>query len=250
MARSGGTLIAQCIGALPGVALLSEIHPDGVRFIDPLRQAQEWYGLLSAEEAAELSIAREGRFLSAMQLIETRARARGLALVLRDWSHLDFIGLPQLAAPTGRRRLDEALAAGFGILETCTVRHPIDQWESTRRLRVVRGHLRLEAFISGYRRFAEMAAELGFLKYEDFAAAPEWGVRLLAERLDLTYDRSFLDRWAQNDNVTGDQPVRKRRRTAIALSERRPLEPGLLDRFERHPDYFPALALLGYSHPI
>ena len=67
MARSGGTLIAQCIGALPGVALLSEIHPDGVRFIDPLRQAQEWHGLIDAEEAAELAIGREGRFLAAMQ---------------------------------------------------------------------------------------------------------------------------------------------------------------------------------------
>jgi hypothetical protein len=250
MARSGGTLIAQCVGALPGVVLLSEVHPDGVRFIDPLRQALEWYGLLSAEEVAELSIAREGRFLPTMRLIESRARARGLSLVLRDWSHLDFIGLPQLAAPTGRRRLHEALVAGFGIRETCTVRHPIDQWQSMRRLSVVRGHVQLEAFIAGYRRFAEMAAELGFLKYEDFAAAPDWGVRLLVERLDLRYDPGFADRWAQNTHVTGDLPADlDGRRAIIALPRRRVPEPGLIERFERHPDYFPALELLGYGHP-
>lgn len=250
LARSGGTVIAQCVGALPGVALLSEIHPAGARFIDPYRQAQEWYGLLTAAEAARFAADPEALFLEAIRLVDARAQAQGLTLVLRDWSHLDFIGLPHLTAPTGRRGLTEAVAALYAIRETCTVRHPIDQWQSTRRLAGVRGRVQLADFLAGYRRFAELAVELGFLRFEDFVAAPEAAMRILAERLDLAYDPIFLERWADNDKVTGDRPAPDKRRTAIAPPRRRPLEPGLLEQFESHPDYAPALALLGYGHPF
>lgn len=250
LARTGGTVIAQCIGALPGVALLSEVHPQGARFIDPYRQAQEWYGLLTAEEAARFAAEPEARFLDAIRLIDARAAARGMTLVLRDWSHLDFLGPPHLAAPTGRRGLNEALAELYAIRETCTVRHPIDQWQSTRRLLGLRGRVRLDEFLAAYRRFAELAAELGFVRFEDFALAPETGMRLLAERLDLAYDPVFLERWAENDRVTGDRPAPDKRRKTIGLPPRRLLEPGLLAEFERHLDYAPALALLGYEHPV
>jgi predicted O-linked N-acetylglucosamine transferase (SPINDLY family) len=250
MARSGGTLIAQCLGALPGVALLSEIHPKGVRFISPLRQAHDWYGLLTAEEVADLEPDLERRFVEAIALIESRARAAGLRLVLRDWSHLDYVGLPDDPAPSGRSALSSVLADRFNIRETCTVRHPIDQWESTRRLATLRGRVTLEQFLVAYRRFAENAVATGYLRFEDFAAAPEPGVRVLGRRLDLPYDPVFLANWSTNDKVTGDLRQPDRRRTEIVRPKRRPSEPGLLERFVAHPDYAPALALLGYRHPI
>ena len=54
LARSGGTVISRCLGAMDRVVLLSEIHPLGVRMFDPLYQAHAWHGLLTDDDVANL----------------------------------------------------------------------------------------------------------------------------------------------------------------------------------------------------
>ncbi len=39
LARTGGTIISKCLGAMAGVVLLSEINPRGVETYNPLAQA-------------------------------------------------------------------------------------------------------------------------------------------------------------------------------------------------------------------
>jgi len=132
MARSGGTIISRCIGCMQGIVLLSEIHPFGYerRYINPLAQAHEWYGLLTPEDVS-LVLSRElYPFAEGIALIRERCEERGLTLVIRDWSHIDFTGWPHNPAPAFRLSTAQALTGRFKVVSAATVRHPIDQWLS------------------------------------------------------------------------------------------------------------------------
>ena len=93
MARSGGTVICRCLGSMRDVVLLSEIHPAGRAYFDPLQQAHEWHGLLTEQDILR---ARTGQidFATAIALIDQRARDSGKILLLRDWSAVRVATLP------------------------------------------------------------------------------------------------------------------------------------------------------------
>ena len=248
MARSGGTLISRCLGCMSGVLLLSEIHPLGTAQFNPLVQAQRWYGLLSSQDLAELRARGRIAFVDAIDLIYRRAADAGQRLVIRDWSHLDFTGVPFVANPAYRLLTADALAGRFELRQVCTVRHPLDQWLSLRQLAVVHGKLSLDTYLSGYRRFAEQAREIGFLRYEDFAADPSTTMKELCRRLEVRFDRHFAERWSSYAFVTGDVSG-SRGGFEIRPVPRRAAEPGLLDQLAASADYQTSLELLGYDHP-
>jgi hypothetical protein len=233
---------------MSGVLLLSEIHPLGTAQFNPLVQAQRWYGLLSSQDLAELRARRRIGFVEAIELIHQRVVDAGQRLVIRDWSHLDFTGVPVVANPAYRLLTADALAGRFDLRQICTVRHPLDQWLSLRGLAVVQGKLTLESYLAGYRRFAEQAREIGFLRYEDFVAAPDTVMKELCRRLDLRFDRHFAERWSSYAFVTGDVSG-SRNGFEIRPVPRRPVEPELLDALHTNPDYLASLELLGYTHP-
>lgn len=253
MARSGGTLISRCLGSMGGVALLSEIHPGGLTHFNPLAQAVEWHGLMTPGEVERLR--RSGKrpgFAEVIADLQRRARERGLALVLREWSHLDVIGLP-FAAPTMRPAMIEALAPRFEVVQAFTVRHPVDQHLSLSGLGPIPG-LGLAAYLRGCRVFAQWAAEAGgpgFVRYEDFTRDPDAALATLCERLRVGFDPGYRDRWASYDKVTGDVSAKMGGRGA-GEARIRPLEPrprpeGLLEAFRAHDDYRITLELLGYD---
>jgi hypothetical protein len=248
MARSGGTLISKCLGCMSGVVLLSEIHPLGTNQFNPLVQAQRWYGLLSSQDLHELKTRGRISFGDAIELIRRRADDCGQRLVIRDWSHLDFTGVPFIAKPAHRLLTAEALAARFELLQICTVRHPLDQWLSLSQLAVVHGRLTLEGFLLGYRRFAEVASGIGFHRYEDFTTDPERVARSLCSTLQLRYDRGFKERWRDYTFVTGDVGG-SRAGGEIRPVPRRPAAPELLAALAANQDYRASLDLLGYDHP-
>lgn len=267
MARSGGTIIAKCIGVMPRVVMLSEVHPAvpglmhtpstkktknalGVLWsFDPLRQADQWYGLLTAEDKDRIRASRSVLpFDESVAMIERRARDRGLALVIRDWAHLDFLGEPFLPDPPGRFAAVGTLAPRFRLLRAITVRHPIDQWLSMRNLPMLREEIPLEAYLRGCRRFAEEAVKLGFTRFEDFAADPQRHVRELCSQLELEFDAGFVQRWPGYKTITGDVGG-SRAQTSISPPARRAVEEPLLERFGRNEDYRATVDLLGYPHP-
>jgi protein O-GlcNAc transferase len=249
LARSGGTLISRCLASMQGVALLSEIHPAGAALYypnyDPLDQAGRWYGLFDAAEAARIGRTRPERFAATIALIEERCRARGLALVIRDWSHLDFIGAPYRRETGNRLEIVAVLAPRFALRSFATVRHPIPQWLSLRRI-LSGSDLSLERYLAGCRAFAERAVSMGFVRYEDFTHAPESALAQIADALNLTYDPTFIGRWTEYRRITGDMPTVEK--AAIAPWKLRPLPPGLAERFASNEDYKRTIALLGYEH--
>jgi len=248
MARTGGTVISKCLASMNSVALLSEIHPAGGRWFNPLQQAHVWHGLLQEEDLARLRGGAPMPFHAAIGLIERRARDRGLALVLRDWSHLDFTAVPFLPQPSYRLTLALALLPAFEIVNTATVRHPIDQWLSLSQLAVIKGRLGLADYLRGYRRFAEVAVRIGFLRYEDFTRDPAGAMALLCQRLRLPYDPGFQERWMHYTKITGDTPPGSRP-PEIVPSRRKACPDELIAAFAENEDYRQAIRLLGYGHP-
>jgi hypothetical protein len=249
LARTGGTLICRCLASMAGVAVLSEIHPAGSAihypFYDPAEQAMRWYELIEPAEREKLGRTTPERFAETIALIEERARARGLALVIRDWTQLDYLGVPFRRETASQPATVAALEDRFALRRFSTVRHPIAQWLSLRKIPGT-GELTLETYLAGYRRFAEEAVRTGFVRYEDFTAAPEDRLRDIAAALDLTFDPSFARRWPDYRNMTGDAPAADES-ARIAPANARPLPPGLVERFAASDDFTMAIGMLGYE---
>lgn len=259
MARSGGTLISRCLGCMEGVTLLSEVNPIPYRAMTaetvgecaqfhPIVQAYKWFGLFSVEEAEMLSVQTSLEYSTLIELVHRRCGMLGTTLLLRDWSHADFTAHPPFPAPTYQFTIVEALKDQFSIQRTASVRHPIDQWLSLRRLSVVHGNVSVEHFLHGYRRFAEGCVEMGFVRYEDLVTSPETEIRRLCERLSLQFDPGFSTKWANYLKVTGDI-TQSRDDGTIKKLPRREFEPELMVQFEASDDYWKSLELLGYAHP-
>jgi hypothetical protein len=246
MARSGGTVICKCLGSMSDVVLLSEIHPRGSRLFNPLRQAQQWFQLLTAADVERLRIAGAIAFGDAIALVYERCQERGKTLLLRDWSHLDFTAVPFLPAPSYRLTIAEVLGEQFEVRHMATVRHPLDQWLSLRNLALVHGKLSLEAFMRGYRRFAEHCTQIGFVRYEDFTRGPREALQLLCRELDLRYDPGWEQRWSSYTTITGEVQSR-RAGTRIAPVPRQAMEAGLRETCEANTDYRESVRLLGYD---
>jgi predicted O-linked N-acetylglucosamine transferase (SPINDLY family) len=248
MARTGGTVISKCLASMAGTAMLSEAHPRGMTFIDPVRQAIEWFGLLSAEDERAIRSASQP-FLEMTLRAHAKAQDAGLRLVLRDWSHIDFTGVPFVPDPSYTLTTAEVLKPHTEVVQTATVRHPIDQWLSLSRLQIVAGQLTLPAFLYGYRRFAEQAAAIGFVRYEDFTHDPDGSLATLCERLTLPFDAGYASRWSVYDRMTGDGVRVALTQGAITPGAPKAYDPDLLAAAAADPNYQAALDLLGYAHP-
>ncbi|WP_254508125.1 O-linked N-acetylglucosamine transferase, SPINDLY family protein [Anatilimnocola floriformis] len=245
LARTGGTLISRCLAAMSNVVLLSEINPQGLDSFCPRNQAREWFQLLSEDEARRQHADPGQEFLQAISLIEERCRSQGKSLVIRDWTHLDFTGLPFLSTPSYKMTTSVMLDKSFDVVRTATVRHPLEQLVSLRAIDVVKPWDE-EQVLHGMRRFAEQAKEIGFIRYEDFCRQPDQRLNEMCEKLRLNFDVKYQQRWRSYDKITGNMSFN------IQTIEPRPLpqvEQDMLDRLSKNSDYQDILQILGYEHP-
>lgn len=252
MARSGGTIISRCLGCMQKIALLSEIHPYGYQkqLINPLAQAHEWFDLFKPEDIALIKGPQPLSFIEAIEMIKTRSDEKGLTLVIRDWSHIDYTGWPHNSNPTYKLTTAKTLASRFTIVKTATVRHPIDQWLSLNESQSwADTEFSLDNFLFGYRKFAETAVDIGYGRYEDFVDNPKNFLENLCQKLRIAYDPDFENNWANYQSIT--TAVRSRDGGfSISKRPRREVEPELFELFSSNKDYQKAIKLLGYKHPI
>ena len=244
-------MVSKCIGAMDNVRLFSEIHPaaNNVAYMNVTDQAHRWYQLASKED-----VDKGYGFIQGVKRIHLACEAAGLQMVLRDWASVDFVGRLLVGSPSRRFELDHALRPHFRLHTIALVRHPLDQWLSTRRLKIYRGKLDSNAFFEGYRHYAENVAGK-FVRYEDFTADPTEVMRQICHALELDYDHGFLDRWRQNDCITGDNKNSSRGSSGAGAGEIRPMprrevESALLREVESNADYQASLRLLGYRSAL
>lgn len=248
LARSGGTLIGKCLGCMDSVTLLSEIHPGDLATTSPMTQAQRWFGLINPKDISRWKV-RPPNMLQFVTLCETRAKAQGDRLVLRDWSHLDYIGVPY-TRPNFGFALGNELKAVYDIRSSTTVRHPVDQYLSLMQLPVVARVLDFDAYLLGCVRFAEYASEHGFYRYEDFTRDPDSVLRSICEDLDVPFDPGYREKWHGYTTITGDTSPgigRGSVKKTIQSFDRKPIADELLASFQEHADYQRACELLGYD---
>lgn len=252
MARTGGTLVNRCLGSMRDICVLSEVHP-----FDPqvkiTRQAARWFRLLGEEDKPWLGTLSKRRPLEAFADIVVRlaerCAGRGLHLVLRDWSHLDFLGVPYVDQPPLQLLTERALQDRCGLRQAFVVRHPLDQYASSDSRPGMAPHLTPSRFIEAYHAFARLAASRGFQRYEDLVADPDGSLQSLCAQLQIPYDGSYRDRWQAYDKLTGDNagPSRGFSLEEIGTLPSRRLDESVLAVLKDEPGYGESLTLLGYE---
>jgi protein O-GlcNAc transferase len=248
LARSGGTLIGKCIGCMDKVNLISEIHPANLSVTSPMMQAHEWFGLITKKDIARFKV-RPPSMLQFVTLCDMRSSDRNEVLVLRDWTHLDYIGVPY-TKPEHGFKLSDSLSEMYDIRNVVTTRHPVDQYLSLLGLPIVAQSLDLDAYLHGCLRFAQHAKEHGFYRYEDFTNDPTTVLKLICKDLDLEFDENYKDKWSAYTTITGDtQPGLGRGSTKREIQSlaRKPIDETLLSAIRSNLDYQESCKLLGYE---
>ena len=255
MARSGSTIICRCLGCMEGVVLLSELHPLAWKLFNPIDQAQDWFGLFAPGDIGEMKKLKDVSYTQVITLIEQRCRERGETLVLRDWAHLDYTGFPFMDTPEYRPMLYTELVGSFDIVRISITRDPVAQWQSLIQLEVMQDSLNsgafgIDQFLAGYRKFADLCIETGFIRYEDFLHNPDSELRKLCEHLQIEFDPDFANKWFDYNTITGYVPDPERlphHSSKIQPPSSKPVEPDLKNKFLANSDYRSACELLGYG---
>ena len=201
MPRSGGTLLSKCIGSMQGHVLLSEIHPDAQHALsfNALNQAQQWHDLLPGLNWQKTD------FIESVMKIEKAVSNKNKRLILRDWSHVDYLGPPVTDQPKMMPGLLNTLSAHFEIVSIQLVRHPLDTWLSLRRLSLIKKHkIEWPQFLAAYRCYIDKTGCEHRIVYEDFLKTPEQSLQLACNKVGLLFDASFSDKWFNYKKITGD----------------------------------------------
>lgn len=248
LARSGETLVCRCLGSMSNIVLLSEIHPFGHNFFhiqNPLFQAHQWHDLIQPEDVR----GKEYSFIEVIHLIENKCREKYKHLILRDWSHLDFIGIPFINNPPKKMLLVESLLNDFELIRLALVRHPIDQWISTNTFNPLRGILSIDIFLDAYLKYAVSISQIGFTRYEDFTRDPVKQMQWICEKIMLQFDEKFIDKWYTCKKISGDykSPSRGDVLNRITSLPRLPIEANVLQQFQKNKKYWEVLNVLGYA---
>ncbi len=255
MARTGGTLVNRCLGSMRNIQVLSEVHP-----LDPqgklTRQAAGWFQLLNEGDKPWLRglSARDPvtAFAEIVERLAERSAEQGRHLVLRDWSHLDYLGVPFVHRPPMQLLTEAALRDSCDLGQAFVVRHPLDQYASSASRPAMAPHLTPDRFLYAYHAFARVAVARGFQRYEDFVEAPDRQLRELCQKLRLPFDPGYEDRWQTYDKLTGDitGPSRGFTKHGIAPMPAMRLDDATRDALCCHSGYRECLDLLGYAdHP-
>lgn len=244
LARAGGTLINRCLGSMQGIMMFSEIHP----FFQKnqlLHQAQDWFDLLP-----DVDLNTDTDFLSLVDAIHLECEKRNKMLVLRDWSHVDFMAQPMVNFPCNVNSLVKVLEPHYDIKSIAIIRHPTDQWLSMHRLGIFKKQsLPVAHFLNGYISFMKNCCSEGFIRYEDITAEPDKMFAEICECLEVNYDPRYRQQWSSYEYVTGDiwNAGRANSKSDITSLPRAPIERETLNRFLVQAEFRELLKMTGYS---
>lgn len=201
MPRSGGTLVSKCLGSMETNIILSEIHPNAQHALsfNVLKQAQQWYGFLPNLDWQKTE------FVDAITQIYNVVRQNDKQLILRDWSHADYLGPPVTNQPKEKPALLNVLSPYFDIRSIQLVRHPLDTWLSLRRLNLIKNNgINFQQFLKAYRCYLDNTKSDYCLVYEEFLRSPSQQLKTACQKVGLVYDQNYKNKWFSFDKITGD----------------------------------------------
>jgi hypothetical protein len=197
-ARSGGTLLNQCLSALPDTMMFSEVSPlrpgGGVPHLH--HQASEWYGITLKETS----------FTDCLRELHAIATGRQQHLIIRDWPLRCFEGTsPGKSETPGKLVLPDFMPSGIPLRPFAFVRDAFDVFLSRAWGR---------GFPRRYRRYvsALLDAAMPRFTFEAFCQDPQTVMRGICEVTGLPFDPSFEEEFRRETRVTGDISLGSRSR--------------------------------------
>ena len=197
-ARSGGTVLNQCLGSLPNVVILSELNPlgsgsgSGDEPCDTVRrQAKEWYGINLVSKD----------FVRGILDLAKICEQQGKQLIIRDWSFVNFYPIEDNdLAPPNKFLIVEALQGHCELNVFGFVRDAIDVC-----LSYAKGIFAYHRVFTYYRNYVDalVASRYPYFKYEDFCRHPRDVMQAICKHINTDYSESFLE-YATFGNVSGE----------------------------------------------
>lgn len=226
-ARSGGTLLNQCLGVTPENAVLSEVNPAACcRSV--ASQAESWLQLIEPEESAEFA---QQPYADQIASLHERARARGRRLVVRDWPTVNFLANTAAAEIVPSGVLEQPYYLKTAGLAQCAIvltRRATSVFASLRRNFSQLATLDPDEFATSYLAYARAVANYPRFKLEDLTQAPETIVPAIANALGVALAPDFQTTFGQFQQCTGDNTLGSRSavapRNRISPSGRRDAE--------------------------
>lgn len=239
-ARSGGTVLNQCLGCLPNVVILSEVNPLGggsgktpVSYQTVKEQAKNWYQIeLESDD-----------FIENILELEKICANKGQYLIVRDWTFVNFTSLINNNwNPPNMLLTIETLERKCDLIPFAFVRDSIDVWIS-------RGTPNAKDFFDSYIRYIQAIAgkNIPVFKYEDFCINPDKVIREVCEITGLKYSNSY-EQYTKYDRVNGDIQIlsRGREQGAIKLLPRKLIAKEKIIELNQCTQMIKANSLLGY----
>ncbi len=201
-ARSGGTVLNQCLGSLPNVVILSELNPLGSgsgRKTESNKtvqeQAKNWY---------QIDI-KSDQFTEGILELETKCSVQSKNLIIRDWTFINFVPFKNNNYNPPNRLLSlEALRGKCELKTFAFVRDSIDVWIS-------RGTPSLSSFFQEYLTYVEVLLEekIPIFKYEDFCNNPNKTISEICSLCNLQY-HEVSNKFKSFSRVNGDVQILSR----------------------------------------
>lgn len=238
---AGAPLVTQCLGAMPGVVMLSRIHPAAEDGPNPLEQAYKWFGLVDDADIERLKKQPDWPYHEIMQMIAERAEKKNQVLIIADNPNGDFVADKPVSELSGIFLHPTVLETRFTPKSVALIRHPIDQWLHLKN-QLGPDAPSPEIFMRGCRRFSDCLDGIETVKFEDFLADPASALTRICSHLDVPYDAGWESHWRDYGFVMAE-PSRQRPEGVPEIQ----FDDEILKGFQTLPDYAPAIEKLGYA---
>jgi hypothetical protein len=219
----GGTLLAQCLGVLQNVVLLSECNPLSARLFDynlnPYVQLKKWYPDIFNKVKDQYNVDDLQdiiHFRDFIATVKTFLDEKNHYLIIRDYNYIDYFGVPFLTKPSLCSNLLKSIKDVFNMKQALLVRHPLDQYNSLRSHGILKDVLSPQIFLEGYHAFLSDFAGCKIIKYEDMVSHPSESISYLSGFLEAPFSKDFMTKFHTNQSVTGN--FKRVGETTISLS--------------------------------
>jgi len=203
--RSGGTLLTRILGMLPNVIIGSEINP--LAGATPDHKAIQPHLALKKQMKLWYDIEVDGNsFEECVQNLAEYCNLAGSHLVIRDWTHVDFIKRKENEyKPKYNFNILEQLNSIGNLKAFVFVRDAIDVYLSSSK--------QINEFSMAYLIYVKKILEEQFpiFKYEDLIENPDDTVKKICDLIGIEYSPDYK-RFNENLKCTGDIQLGKRSR--------------------------------------
>lgn len=196
-ARSGGTMLNQCLGSLPDTVMMSEVNPLGGgwgvkgsnSYTTIQAQALNWYDIEIKSES----------FTESVIELERYCEANGKKLIIRDWSFVNFSKCDDNGNnPPYKFMTLDALKSKCDLSVFVFIRDSINIWIS-------RGMPAINDFFFEYLQYIKAVRNLKvpIFKYENFCMNPQFVLKDICDYTGLEY-RNVTKTYFYFNKVNGD----------------------------------------------